>query len=222
MFNVVSDGLEHGTLALLKMEGNGLDSSKNRFDFRDNTGGVSVTYTDGLDVPFGRYAASKFIHTGAFFNSPTAFKVAFFGSQSWSMEFLMRWNTIANGPCIFSFNNNATDASIWVARILATGALRMVANNAVVADSAAGTIVINRWYRVSITCDGTNMRAYVSDLYSTTSNPASTLNVSAHPIANVTLFQLGYEYLSASFNTDGYMKNVRFSTVAKTKFPTMD
>jgi len=196
------------TIALYNFENNALDSSGNGYDLV--TVGTLAYNTTPTPIPQGLMDVGVFSDSN-YFDTPGGFKTALSGLAAGTIEGYVYFNSITNTPMICSWNDS-TDNYFYVT---AAGALGFTQQSVTNIESAPGLIITGGWYDVAATWDGSNLNIYI--------NNTNVGSVSAsYETQAMTAFLIGRFNLADGFSLDGYMDELRFSSVARTTFPTVD
>lgn len=146
------------TIVTLPFEGNPNNLGDSNRNF---TTIGTLNYLNEGNNPTGKYSVGPFA-VANYVKSPSAVNSLVLSNYNkHSIEIIFKANSIANGPVIFS--NRVGAASVYNAmRVLSNGAIRVIIDNAVAGDSAAGLVVPGTWYVYGFTYDGTAGRGYVT------------------------------------------------------------
>lgn len=205
MFNVVNDSVDSILIAQWPLDNTLNDMTRNVNALSMN--GV-VPFRPNINMPAGLMAAGPFTATDNLMASVKSNVLFNTVGNSWTMTCLMKVNVL-DGGVIFSFFNNSTSAQVWVLRILASGAMRIVTENANVSDSAAGTITVNDWYIVAWSWDGTTCRSYATKVGTTPTNIPKGTTIGAS-VGNISTMRFGEENVPGfELPLNGYLKNIK-------------
>jgi len=225
MFNLMNKGIDSNTISLIKGDNTYLlDATKNRFDFN----GVNQNGNLGHPQTFNNCLGNKtygnnFSNLGIFMDSIPAFRTYFNANcvTAFSVQFQANIVSLANGPVLVAWNNNNNNSLDWAIRLLSSGAMRLIADDSIFTDSVAGLVTTGAWYTIGVSYDevAQRMKGYICPFGQSTSTSICTVDTSATTLSNLTIFQVGYNYLSGSFNTNGYIQDFRVIKGVVTQFP---
>ncbi len=215
MFNNTLHAIDSSIIAEWPLENSLNDLTRNVNDLGMNGG---IPFNPNTNMPIGRTAAGPFTVNNNLMTTTKFNNLFNTTANNWTMTCYAKINVL-DGGIIFSFFNNSDVSKTWVIRTLATGSLRLVANNAFLSDSTAGTLTTGEWYFIAWTWDGTTSKAYAQKANAL---PVSTAvcNTTGAAISNVGTFRFGEENVGGlEFPLNGYIKGIKVYNKVLTSFP---
>jgi len=140
--------------------------------------------------------------TGDYFSTAYDSDFIFTNLTTWTMSFLVRFNTVASSQNICEkTDGDATAEGFQLYYHAGSGAIRFIADQAVIQGTTS--ISADTWYHVVVTCDGGTMRLYVD------SNLEDSLT---GVLTNYTGdMKFGVQTLGLQLYMNGYQDNINIS-----------
>lgn len=183
-----------------------LDNSPNGTNYNLTVNGT-VPYVSTPTPPTGNTKWAGTFSTVNYFTGAAGLCTAFSSLGAWTVELQVYFNTLNSGV-MFATNN----ANVFF-QVQADGSVRFGSAGGDVLTTAAAVITTGSTFNMAATWDGTNKRIWVG-------NTQKAINANSGSLGAITTMYIGR--YSANFPVDGYMGQVRLSSVARTMFPTSD